>query len=104
MSESFRLRPERAHIQYVLTKIIAVGDRHWRTYDVPDSIQLEEYSTSSGNDDVGYKMSEVFTVNVYWNSDDKKWNVNANPLDDNRWNAGNRAFSSNLKRFSCFTI
>ena len=37
---------------------------------------------------------EVFAVNVNWNADNREWNVNANRLDDNRWNAGNRAFSA----------
>jgi hypothetical protein len=41
-------------------------------------------------------MREVFTVDVNWNAGDRKWNVNANRLDDNQWNAGNRAFSRNL--------
>jgi len=31
-------------------------------------------------------------VNVNWNDDG--WNVNANSLDDNRWNDGNRVFSA----------
>jgi len=36
---------------------------------------------------------EVFAVNVNWNANDSKWNVNANPLNDNRWNAGNHVIS-----------
>jgi len=32
-------------------------------------------------------------VNVNWNDDG--WNVNANALDDNRWNDDNRVFSHN---------
>lgn len=51
-------------------------------------------------DGAGHIMSEVFAVNVNWNGDDRKWNVNANRLDDYRWNAGNRAFSRN---FLCFS-
>lgn len=39
---------------------------------------------------------EVFAVNVNWNSDNRKWNLNANQLDDDRWNAGKRVFSRNL--------
>ncbi len=31
-------------------------------------------------------------VNVNWNSDNRKWNVNTWKLDDDNWNAGNRAF------------
>ena len=46
-------------------------------------------------DDSDYITDEVFAVNVNWNAGDRKWNVNANRLDDNRWNAGNRAFSRN---------
>jgi len=53
-----------------------------------------------GKDDFSYIMGEVFAVNVNWNSDNRKWNVNAYRLDDNQWNAGNRAFSSNLECFS----
>ena len=34
-----------------------------------------------------------FAVNVYWNADNGEWNCNANRLDDNRWNADNRAFT-----------
>ena len=36
-----------------------------------------------------------FVVHVYWHSDDRKWNVNTWKLDDDDWNAGNRAFSRN---------
>lgn len=50
-----------------------------------------------GKDDGGHITTEIFTVNVNWNSDDEKWNVNANPQNDNRWNAGNRVFSSNSR-------
>jgi len=45
-------------------------------------------------DDTSHVASELFAVNVNWNADNRKWNVNANSLDDNRWNAGNRAFSA----------
>lgn len=31
-------------------------------------------------------------VNVNWNSDNRKWNVNTWKLDDDNWNAGHRAF------------
>jgi hypothetical protein len=34
-------------------------------------------------------------VNVNWNADDRKWNVNAYRRDDNQWNAGNQVFASN---------
>jgi hypothetical protein len=34
----------------------------------------------------------VRTVNVNWNSDNRKWNFNANEFDDNQWNDGNRVF------------
>ena len=39
--------------------------------------------------------SEVFTVSVDWDSGGREWDVYAHPLDDTRWNAGSRAFSSN---------
>lgn len=34
-----------------------------------------------------------FTVNVNWNSDNRKWNVNLWKFDDNEWNAENVVFS-----------
>lgn len=35
-------------------------------------------------------------VNVNWNADNRKWNVNAWKLDENgNWNAGNRVFRNN---------
>ncbi len=40
-------------------------------------------------------MCSGFVVNVNWNADNGKWNVNDWDLDDNRWNAGNRVFSGN---------
>ena len=36
-------------------------------------------------------------VNVNWNSDNRKWNVNTWKLDDDNWNAGNRAFGRNSR-------
>ena len=36
-----------------------------------------------------------YVVNVNWNGDDRKWNVNTWKLDDDNWNAGNRASSRN---------
>ena len=36
-------------------------------------------------------------VNVNWNADNRKWNVNAWKLDDDNWNAGNRVFSRNSR-------
>ena len=48
-----------------------------------------------GVDGGSYSMGTVFAVNVNWNDSNRKWNVNAIPLDDNRWNAGNRVLSSN---------
>src|SRR3989344_4164188 len=36
-----------------------------------------------------------YVVNVNWNADNRKWNVNAWKLDDDNWNAGCRAFSRN---------
>lgn len=36
-----------------------------------------------------------YVVNVNWNGDNRKWNVNAWKLDDDDWNAGNRVFSRN---------
>lgn len=39
----------------------------------------------------------IVVVNVNWNSDDHKWNCNANDLDaDDRWNDGNYVFSRSL--------
>ena len=32
-------------------------------------------------------------VNVNWNADNRKWNVNTYNRNDNRWNTGNRVFS-----------
>lgn len=32
-------------------------------------------------------------VNVNWNSNDRKWNVNVWKFDDNQWNAENVVFS-----------
>lgn len=75
------------------SKIAAVGDWHWRTCEVPHSIQPGEYSKGSAIDDAGHRTGEVFAVNVNWNADDRNWNVNAYTLDDNQWNAGNRVFS-----------
>lgn len=36
-------------------------------------------------------------VNVNWNSDNRKWNVNTWDLDDDNWNAGNRALGRNSR-------
>ena len=38
-----------------------------------------------------------YVVNVNWNSDNRKWNVNAWNLDDDNWNAGNRVFARNSR-------
>ena len=35
-------------------------------------------------------------MNANWNSDNRDWNLNANDLDDNRWNDGNCVFSRSL--------
>ncbi len=48
-------------------------------------------SMGSGTDGSGYEMSCV--VNVNWNADNSKWNVNTWNRNDNRWNAGNRVLS-----------
>jgi hypothetical protein len=40
-------------------------------------------------------VSKVVVVNVNWNADNQQWNVNANQLDDNQWNAGNQVLSCN---------
>lgn len=56
-----------------------------------NSIQLEEYSMSGGLEGLLHRVS---VVNV--NRNDRRWNVNANRLDNpNRWNAENRFFSRN---------
>ena len=44
-----------------------------------------------GTEGLGYESSCV--VNVNWNADYRKWNVNTWKRDDNRWNAGNQVFS-----------
>jgi hypothetical protein len=54
-------------------------------------MQLGEHSMGGGTDGSGYKRSCL--VNVNWNADDRKWNVNTWNRDDNDWNAGNSAFS-----------
>lgn len=43
--------------QVALEKTKAVGGWHWWTYDVPNEIQLEEYSTGGGTGGVSYTMS-----------------------------------------------
>ena len=42
-------------------------------------------------------------MNFIGGDDNRKWNCNANRLDDNRWNAGNRAFSQ-LNVFSSLGV
>ncbi len=40
--------------------------------------------------------TKVFVVNVNWNRDNAKWNVNAWKLDENgQWSEGNRVLSRN---------
>lgn len=46
------------------------------------------------------QMKATVAVNVNWNSDDRDWNCNANGLDDNAWNVGNRVFSRRLPELS----
>lgn len=36
----------------------------------------------------------VFAVSVYWDSDGRRWDVDARPLYDYRWSAGSRVFSA----------
>ncbi len=50
-----------------------------------------------GTDGFGYESSCV--VNVNWNADNSKWNVNTWNRDDNRWNAGNRVLSPETTEF-----
>jgi hypothetical protein len=69
----------------------SVGIRTLVDFDVPDTIQLGEHSMGSATDGAGYESSCV--VNVNWNGDNRKWNVNTWNRDDNRWNAGNRVLS-----------
>ena len=38
--------------------------------------------------------TESVAVNVWWNSDNEKWNLNSNPVG-NKWNAGNQIFLRN---------
>lgn len=55
---------------------------------VPHTIQPQEYSKGGG---MGGSRHEVFAVNVNWNSDNRKWNVNDWKLDENgNWNADNQ--------------
>ncbi len=42
------------------------------------------------------RIERVVAVNVNWNSNDREWNLNANDLDDNRWNDGNCVLSRSL--------
>jgi len=41
------------------------------------------------------KDDEVFTVDVRWYADARKWRVRACQFDDHQWHAGNRGFSRN---------
>ncbi len=55
---------------------------------VPHTIQPQEYSRGGGTDGSRHK---VFAVNVNWNSDNRKWNVNDWKLDENgNWNTDNQ--------------
>lgn len=60
----------------------------------PESIRRMVARMVSGTRVAGY------VVNVNWNADNRKWNVNAWKLDDDNWNAGNRVFSRNSFYFS----
>ncbi|MFZ2303183.1 MAG: hypothetical protein WAV98_00130 [Minisyncoccia bacterium] len=43
------------------------------------------------------RIKVLFAVNVNWNLDNRKWNVNDWHLDENgNWNAGNRVFRNSL--------
>ena len=39
-------------------------------------------------------------MNANWNADDHEWNLNANELDDNRWNDGNYVFAEAYDLFT----
>ena len=57
-----------------------------------------------GGDTDGFDhiLRKVITVNVYWNTGNGEWNVNAYRRDHIEWNAGNQVFRSNslfLPRF-----
>ncbi len=52
---------------------------------------------------LSYVPGALHVVNVNWNADDRKWNVNCNPFNpDNVWNAGNQVFSNSLSFLPCF--
>src|SRR3989344_4046523 len=60
-------------------------------FEVPHTIQPGEYSSRGGTDGIEHECGSVL-VNVNWNDDNRKWNVNDwNP--DNDVNAGRRVFS-----------
>lgn len=81
-----------------------VGDSIWWTLmsRIKYRYFVSSLSNTSGMDGY-YHRASVFVVNVNWNADNRKWNCNANRLDDNRWNAGNRAFSQ-LNVFSTLNV
>jgi len=81
-----------------------VGDNIWWTFRsrIKYRYFVSLLSNTGGMDGYCHRAS-VFAVNVNWNADNRKWNCNANRLDDNRWNAGNRAFSQ-LNVFSSLNV
>lgn|SRR3989338_3898156 len=94
-SELFGPWLTQAYVLRILKKTVAVGG--WYEWTLRSRIRFspENISTGSVTDNTGHSMSEVFAVNVNWNADYRRWNVNANRLDDYHWNAGNRVLSSN---------
>src|ERR1700734_4201183 len=97
ISEFFRLRPQEAYILRFQQKHLVSWYPKSADFEVPNQMQPEEYSTGGGKEDSGYESSCV--VNVNWNADDRKWNVNTWDRDDNRWNAGNRVLSPETPEF-----
>ncbi len=62
------------------------------SFNAPNTIQSEEYSTDNGKDGPSH---EIWAVNANWNAGNG-WNVNANSVTNpNRWNAENQVVSRN---------
>jgi hypothetical protein len=81
-----------------------VGDNIWWT--LRSRIKYRYFVnllSNTGGIDGYYHRASVFAANVNWNADNRKWNCNAYRLDDNRWDAGNRAFSQ-LNVFSSLNV
>ncbi|MEK7630363.1 MAG: hypothetical protein AAB432_03265 [Patescibacteria group bacterium] len=58
-------------------------------------LRQRRFMKRSGADGAWHEKATV-VVNLNWNSDNRDWNLNANRLDDNKWNEGNRVFFRRL--------